>query len=121
VNKVLFNELENILQKFSEKYNNNEKLQKILRKWSADILIWSKDESIGFLITVNSGKITGIVKVNNPNSGKVKIIGDAVILIDIFKGMKNPSHLYLDGVIEVYGSERDQIILDVIVEELWGK
>ena len=69
------NELENALQKFSERYNNNEKLQKTLRKWSADVLIWCKDENTGFLVNVSNGKITAITRTSNESSGRVKIVG----------------------------------------------
>ena len=115
------NELENVLNKFSERYNSNERLQKMLRKWSADVLIWCKDEKLGFLVNVSNGRITTINRTSDSSVGRVKIVGEASVLVDVFKGLKNPSHLYLDGVLEVYGPERDQIILDAIVEELWGR
>ena len=35
-------------------------------------------------------------------------------------GRENISHLYLDGVVETYGSEKDQIVLDAIARLLWS-
>jgi len=114
-------ELERVLHAFSERYNNNEKLQKMLRKWSVDLLVWCKDTDNGFLINVNNGRVVSIMRTEDSTTGRVKVVGESAILMEIFNGLKNPSHLYLDGIIEVYGPERDQIILDAIVEELWGR
>jgi hypothetical protein len=113
-------ELENTIKNFVDKYNKNIKLQNMLKNWSSKVLIWIRNINKGFVVRIEKGKVVEITKSENFNEGNVKIVGDESILIDMFKGIKNPSSLYLNGVIEVYGPERDQIILDKIVEEIWG-
>jgi hypothetical protein len=113
-------EFESTIKNFVDKYNNNLKIQNMLKKWNAELLIWSKDDNAGFIIKVENGKVVDISKSTSFNEGRIKVVGERRILIDMFKGLKNPSQLYLNGIIEVYGPERDQIILDRIVEEIWG-
>lgn len=112
-------ELEKILGEFSEKSNSNEKVQKLIRRWSSSVLVWPSDGESGFLITVESGKITAITGTSDRNAGRVKVVGSNTILSSMFQGKESISHLYMDGVVQTYGSEKDQIVLDAIARILW--
>ncbi len=112
-------ELRENIEKFTADVNTNEKVQKLIKKWSSVVNIWGKDLNAGFILSVNEGKITGIMKAESIDDGKVKVIGESDTLIRMFKGQEKIAHLYLDGVVETYGSERDQIVLDAIARLLW--
>jgi hypothetical protein len=44
---------------------------------------------------------------------------NADIVNDIFTGKANPSRLYLDGTLKVFASQKDQMVLDAIVDIVW--
>lgn len=114
-----YEELEKIISRFSEDSNGNEKVQKLIKRWSSSVLVWPEDLGKGFLLTVENGIISRIERTEQKDSGKVKIVGQNTILSNMFQGKENLAHLYMDGVIQTYGSERDQIVLDAIARILW--
>lgn len=114
-----YEEFENVLNRFSQESNSNEKVQKLIKRWSSSVLIWPEDLGRGFLLTVDSGKITRLERTPDKETGKVKVVGQQEVLSNMFQGKENIAHLYMDGVIQTYGSEKDQIVLDAIARILW--
>ncbi|MCL5681493.1 MAG: hypothetical protein M1515_05600 [Candidatus Thermoplasmatota archaeon] len=112
-------ELRETLERFIADVNNNEKVQKMIRKWSSVVNIWGKDINRGYLLEVVDGKVTQMMEAMNVDDGKVKVVGESRTLIRMFQGKEKIVHLYLDGIVETYGSERDQIVLDAIARLLW--
>ncbi len=105
--------------KFVYDVDQNEKVQKLIRKWNTRILFWGRDISAGFVVEVNGGNVRLIGETNNVDEGKVKVVSDSDTLKRMFRGKENLAHLYLDGIIETYGSEKDQIVLDAVARLLW--
>jgi invasion protein IalB len=112
-------DLKEVLYDFVNNVNKNEKVQKLIRKWSTTLLFWGKDINKGFILQIQDGKITSIKEVFSMDEGKVKVITDKDTLVKMFEGKENIAHLYLDGVVETYGSEKDQIVLDAVARLLW--
>ena len=112
-------ELRETIEKFVVDVNHNEKVQKLIRKWSSVVNIWGKDIDTGFILDVKKGKVTDLSDAKSRDDGKVKVVGESATLIRMFRGQEKIVHLYLDGVVETYGSERDQIVLDAIARLLW--
>lgn len=112
-------DLKATLYDFVNKVNNNEKVQKLIRKWSTTLLFWARDSGEGFILHVQEGKVISIENALDENAGKIKIITDKETLIKMFEGRENIAHLYLDGVVETYGPEKDQIVLDAVARILW--
>ncbi|MEM0134472.1 MAG: SCP2 sterol-binding domain-containing protein [Thermoplasmatales archaeon] len=100
--------------------NKNEKVQKLIRKWSTVVLMWSQDQDFGFLLTIASGKVINVRKATTSDEGNVKVISSTSTLLNMLRGKENISHLYMDGVVETYGSEKDQIVLDAVARLLWS-
>ena len=67
--------LRETLEAFSRDTNSNEKVQKLIRKWSTTVLIWPEDLDSGFLLKVENGKIHQIIESTTREDGKVKVIG----------------------------------------------
>lgn len=84
------------------------------------MLVWPEDIGKGFLLEVSSGKITEIRGSSSIDDGKVKVVGNSETILRMFLGKENLAHLYLDGTIQTYGSEKDQIVLDAVAKILWG-
>ena len=112
-------ELREIIERFITNVNSNEKVQKLIRKWSSVVNIWGRDINAGFVLNVKDGQITDMRNAESIDDGKVKVIGESDTLVRMFTGKEKIVHLYLDGVVETYGSERDQIVLDAIARLLW--
>ncbi|MCL4329179.1 MAG: hypothetical protein M1151_01090 [Candidatus Thermoplasmatota archaeon] len=112
--------LRETLEAFSRDTNSNEKVQKLIRKWSTTVLIWPEDLDSGFLLKVENGKIHQIIESTTREDGKVKVIGKSDVITNMFKGKENLAHLYMDGVVQTYGSEKDQIVLDAVARLLWN-
>jgi predicted lipid carrier protein YhbT len=113
-------ELRRTIEKFVGEVNNNERVQKLIRKWSSVVNIWGRDIDEGYILEVQNGKVISVRKAASKDDATVKVIGDTATLIRMFNGKEKIAHLYLDGVIETYGSERDQIVLDAIARLLWS-
>ncbi|MGC8672606.1 MAG: SCP2 sterol-binding domain-containing protein [Thermoplasmata archaeon] len=112
-------DLKEVLYDFVNNVNKNEKVQKLIKKWSTTLLFWGKDINKGFILQIQDGKIISIKEVYDENEGKVKVITEKDTLVKMFEGKENIAHLYLDGVVETYGSEKDQIVLDAVARLLW--
>ncbi len=108
-----------LLNDFIMRINTNDKVQRLIRKWNTEILFWGRDIGYGFIINVHDGMANFNGISNNQDEGKVKVVADRSTLESMFLGKENIAHLYLDGVVETYGSEKDQIIMDAIARLLW--
>jgi hypothetical protein len=113
-------ELRMVLEDFTGRINGNERVQKLIRRWSTSVLMWSKDQKFGFVLVVSSGKIVEMRKTMSEEEGNVKVVGLTPTLLDMLRGKENIAHLYMDGVLETYGSEKDQIVLDAVAKILWS-
>lgn len=113
-------ELKRVLNEFIRKVNDTEKVQKLIKRWSTSVLMWSKDQDFGFILTISSGRVTEVKKADSIEEGNVKVISTTSTLLNMLQGRENISHLYMDGVVETYGSEKDQIVLDAVARILWS-
>ncbi len=113
-------ELRTVLEDFNRKVNESERVQKLIKRWNTSVLMWSKDQQFGFVLTVSAGKITEMKKATSENEGNVKVVSSTATLLEMLRGKENIAHLYMDGVVETYGSEKDQIVLDAVARFLWS-
>ncbi len=113
-------ELRVALEEFNRRVNENERVQKLIRKWNTSVLMWSRDQRFGFVLTITSGRVVEMRKAASEDEGNVKVVSSTSTLVDMLRGKENISHLYMDGVVETYGSEKDQIVLDAVARLLWS-
>lgn len=113
-------ELKSTLERFVSDVNSNEKVQRLIKKWSSTVNFWARDQGFGFVLEVVEGRVVRIQEAKSVDDGKVKVVADYETLLKMFQGKENIAHLYLEGVVETYGSERDQIVLDAVARLLWG-
>jgi len=50
----------------------------------------------------------------------IVIAAEERVLLGIFSGEINPARAHLDGELQAFGSQRDQLVLDAIVLLIWG-
>ncbi|MCL6003259.1 MAG: hypothetical protein M0Z77_06795 [Thermoplasmatales archaeon] len=112
--------MKSVLYEFTNRVNGNEKVQKLIRRWSTSVLMWSQDHGFGFVLTITTGKVVEVKKAVSEDEGNVKVVSSTATLLDMLSGKENIAHLYMDGVVETYGSEKDQIVLDAVARLLWS-
>ncbi len=112
---TLYNSLEN----FRTEFNSNNNLDKLLKDWSPHIIVTSSDTEEKFTIKVDNSKIS-INEGEENSKHQILIEADEEVLSEVFTGQANPSEVVLDGMMQVFGSDSDQIKLDAITLVIWG-
>ncbi|WP_437762660.1 SCP2 sterol-binding domain-containing protein [Sorangium sp. So ce281] len=100
--------------------NENKRLASLLKGWSPTLVLEATDSLQEFSIRVDSGKLQELESGAKESEHTVRLRATHQLLIDIFSGTKNPSRVFLDGDLEVFGSDRDRVKLDAISLVLWG-
>jgi hypothetical protein len=110
--------LESVLREFGDKVNAHPRLRRMLAGWDRDTLVRAVDTGATFLMKFADSRVTEIVAAPE-QSTDVDIRADEAVLRDVFSGRENPAQLFLDGTLQVYASDRDQVKLDAITMVLW--
>ncbi|MBI3722616.1 SCP2 sterol-binding domain-containing protein [bacterium] len=50
----------------------------------------------------------------------IVIAADESVLAGVFRGELNPARAHLEGELQAFGSQKDQLVLDAIVLLIWG-
>ncbi|MCL4557523.1 MAG: SCP2 sterol-binding domain-containing protein [Deltaproteobacteria bacterium] len=106
------------LDTFVKKVNENITLKKILKGWSKLIVVKTKDPEAVASLKVERGTVVD-VKLEDTQGADITLSANADVINDIFTGRANPSRLYLDGTLKVFASQKDQMVLDSIVDIVW--
>lgn len=114
-------ELPGVLDAFVCRMNTQPRLIALLKNWQPDFRIQVRDTDAGYRFVFRDGRVDGIKPTREePQDRTLLLRGDVATLHAMFKGDLNPLHAHSDGLIEIYGSEKDQIKLDMIVLIVWG-
>ncbi len=113
---ILYNSLEH----FREEFNSNNHVGKLLKDWTPNIIISSSDTDEKFTIKVNADKKINVNKGEENSQHQILVEAEEETLTDVFTGISNPSEVVLDGMMQVFGSDNDQIRLDAITLIMWG-
>ena len=113
--------LANLFEVFSERLNTNVRLRSLLAAWRSALHIASRDTGETFRIHIEGGRVQQIVRVaSEPDDEGLLLRADESVLQRIFSCRLSPLAAHTDGLLEVYGPEKDQIKLDMIALVLWG-
>ncbi len=108
------------LQTFSERVNQTKQLRVLLKKWSPEIVIKAEDGDELFSIEVEDSIIKGIHTEELKREHVIRLEGETKVLEEIFSGQRNPARASIDGLLKIYGSNKDEVKLDAISLILWG-
>ena len=108
----------NTLNTFVKKVNENMTLKKILKGWSKLMVVRTKDPEAVSTLKIEKGSVVDVKLEDTPNAD-ITLSANADVINDIFTGKANPSRLYLDGTLKVFASQKDQMVLDSIVDIVW--
>ena len=112
--------LHECLGSFVRSVNDNARMATLLKGWEPDLLIEATDSGQQFRYRVRACRIGEIDGGCADAGDNVLLRSDSATLARVFSGDLNPARAYLEGSLEVFGSDRDQIKLDAISLVLWG-
>ena len=112
-------QLEQCLTQFSDKVNQNARLKGVLRGWDRVMQIEATDTPDERFVMEFRGSAVVSVARGNAESPPIVMRAERRLLIDIFAGTTNPAMAFLDGDLQIFADDRDQIKLDAISLLLW--
>lgn len=113
--------LQSLFKDFSQKVNTNARIQSLMKDWQPEFVVEARDTGEKFDLTVADGQIAGVFpRADEAPDHALLLRADSDILRAVFEGRHSPLSAYSDGLLEVYGDQRDQTKLDAIALILWG-
>jgi putative sterol carrier protein len=112
--------LEDVLLKFKSLVNGNTRTRALMKSWQPDIVLQALDSSKAFYLTIRNETVEQIETGTSAASHQISIRASEAMLISIFSGDVNPSTAFIDGELEVYGSDIDRLKLDALTLVIWG-
>ena len=107
------------LSAFRDKANTSPRVQRIAAGWSQRLYVECTDSEQRLCLEVRDGALSPVDRAGTPGEGLL-IRGTEALLTDMFNGQVHPLGAYNDGLLEVYGEQRDQVKLDAISLVVWG-
>jgi hypothetical protein len=108
------------LKSFVASANAHPRVGKLLKDWEASMLIEATDDGAQFNLRARDACLSDVGIGAAESDHTILLRGESAVLRDVFSGTLNPAQAYLEGILEVFGSERDHIKLDAISLVLWG-
>ena len=111
----------NLLREFAVRVNDHPALRRPLAGWSPGFYIEASDTGHTFEVHLVGGRVEGVEPAGKEPGDEALLLRAATPVLErVFSGALSPLGAYTDGQLEVYGSQKDQIKLDVIALVLWG-
>jgi hypothetical protein len=108
------------LLQFRDRVNADSRLQTVLRGWEPVIVVEVPGGGWKQYLVVRDGRITGIGPECKDSTHLVHLLAEEHVLIAIFTGGLNPTEAFLNGDLQIFASDKDQVKLDAISLMLWG-
>ncbi len=108
------------LRAFVRSANTHPRVGKLLKGWEPLLLIEATDDGQRFNLRVHDSRLDEVALSEVESDNSILVRGSNEVLRDVFSGALNPARAYLEGTLEVFGSDRDHIKLDAISLVLWG-
>jgi hypothetical protein len=113
--------LEECLQDFRDRFNDNARVKKLIVGWNRDVLVEPLDAPTAYTMTIADLEMTSVSSgISEGGDGQVHMQADEEILKRIFTGDYNPATALIDGNMAVFSAERDKVKLEAIAMVIWG-
>ena len=113
--------LEECLQDFRDRFNDNERVKKLIAGWNRDVLVEPLDAPTAYTMTIENLAMTSVSPgISADGENQVHMQADEDILKRIFTGDYNPATALIDGNMAVFSAERDKVKLEAIAMVIWG-
>jgi len=107
------------LQSFRELIKAHPRMKTLLKGWDRTVLVQSEDTAETFTLEFRDCHLVDIRDVAPAGDAGITIKASQRVLADIFTGALNPASEFLDGRLQVFASDSDQVKLDAITLVLW--
>jgi hypothetical protein len=113
-------EVRSALDAFHARAAGSRAVEKLIARWDrlVEVRVLSERARSFFLRSAGGRMLPPAIA--SPAEADVVVAADATTLARIFRGEVNPARAHLDGDLQVFGSQRDQLVLDSIVLLIWG-
>lgn len=112
--------LHDTLEAFRSRVNDNPRAIRLIHAWDRDIAIDTFDGHASAVLHVREGRVRNVSAGPCEIAQRVEIRAEESVLINVFNGATNPSIAFIDGELEVFGSDDDRLKLDAITLVVWG-
>lgn len=114
-------DLQSLFDTFSAKANAIPRLHTLMADWHPEFVIEARDTGERFEVEVNEGRIASVTPRSAETPDRALLLrADEDMLFEVFEGRQSALTAYSDGLLELYGDQRDQTKLDAIALILWG-
>jgi hypothetical protein len=107
------------LSLFQAKVNQHPRLRTLLQGWDRDIVIECDDVDVSDALHVRGSLVANVSDATPEADVTITMRGSHSVLVDVFEGRRSPATLFLDGDLQVFASDKDQVKLDAIALLLW--
>jgi hypothetical protein len=111
--------LRSCLEDFREKVNQHPRLRTLLKGWERVVTVEGSDTGSQLSMPFTDSRITSVVEGEPPPGTGIRVRALEQLLIQVFSGALNPATAFLNGELQVFADDRDQIKLDAITLVLW--
>ena len=109
-----------VLEQFRSRVNADSRLESILRGWEPVIVVEDLGTGWTRFLLVRGCRIAEIRPDCDDAAHVVHLRASPEVLTAVFDGRLNPTDAFLNGDLQVFATDRDQVKLDAISLVLWG-
>lgn len=107
------------LEAFRDKVNQHPRLRSLLKGWDRVVLVESSDSSATYCMPFAASEITEVGPPREHPGTLIRVRAREQMLCQVFSGELNPATAFLNGELQVFADDRDQVKLDAITLVLW--
>lgn len=112
-------DLKTALVAFRDLVNGKDSVKKLIRGWEPFVQVECVDGEEQYTLIIRNAALDEIRDGVLPHDHTVMVRGNRAALVQVFDGTLNPAQAVIDGLMEVYGLEKDMIKLDALTLLLW--
>ena len=107
------------LQGFQTKVNQHPRLRTLLKGWDRDVRVECDDVDVRHQLHFRNTLLHAIELDAGDDDVAITMRASHALLVDVFEGRSNPAKMFLDGDLQVFAIDKDQVKLDAVSLLLW--
>jgi len=112
-------ELRATLERFQLRVNDNARVRALITGWDRTLVVRGTGPEDALAVRFEGGLVRDLRPAMADEKAEVILHAETRVLCDVFTGVANPAQEFLEGTLQVFASDRDQVKLDAIALILW--
>jgi putative sterol carrier protein len=112
-------ELHASLTDFACRVNEHPRLRSLLKGWDRVAGVTASDTGAEYTLVFAGSQLVAVETSAPRNEPDIVMRASEQVLERVFSGKSNPATLFLEGSLQVFATDRDQVKLDAIALVLW--